>query len=189
MIWTKTEAGRVEIRSRARVRERAQRTLLLLIDGSRTQAMLLSDLAGISDADFLALQALGLIAPAPPPPPGAGAGAGDRAAPPSASSAASSPASPPASSPAPAVSAAVPAATAADTDADTAPLDYAQFTAMLTKLVSSELGLRGFVLTLAVEKAGTADELQAVAQRALTQIRERTGDAAAAAARRVLYGR
>ena len=182
MIWTKTEAGRVEIRSRARVRERAQRTLLL-IDGSRTQAMLLSDLAGISDADFLALQALGLIAPAPPPPPGAGAG--DRAAPPSASS----PASFPASFPAPAVSAAVPAAIAADTDADTAPLDYAQFTAMLTKLVSSELGLRGFVLTLAVKKAGTADELQAVAQRALTQIRERKGDAAAAAARRALYGR
>ena len=159
--------------------------------------MLLSDLAGISDADFLALQALGLIAPAPPPPPGAGAG--DRAAPPSASSAASSPASFPASSPAPAVSAAVPAATAADTDADadadadtdadTAPLDYAQFTAMLTKLISSELGLRGFVLTLAVKKAGTADELQAVAQRALTQIRERKGDAAAAAARRALYGR
>ena len=173
MIWIKTEAGRVEIRSRARVRERAQRTLLLLIDGSRTQAMLLSDLAGISDADFLALQALGLIAPAPAP----ASGAGDRAAPPSASS--------PASPPAPAVSAAVPA----DADADAAPLDYAQFTAMLTKLISGELGLRGFVLTLAVEKAGTADELQAVAQRALTQIRERKGDAAAAAARRALYGR
>lgn len=177
MIWIKTEAGRVEIRSRARVRERAQRTLLLLIDGSRTQAMLLSDLAGISDADFLALQELGLIAPAPAP----ASGAGDRAAPPSASSPASSPASPPA----PAVSAAVPA----DADADAAPLDYAQFTAMLTKLISGELGLRGFVLTLAVEKAGTADELQAVAQRALTQIRERKGDAAAAAARRALYGR
>ena len=177
MIWIKTEAGRVEIRSRARVRERAQRTLLLLIDGSRTQAMLLSDLAGISDADFLALQALGLIAPAPAP----GPGAGDRAAPLSASSPASYPASPPA----PAVWAAVPA----DADADAAPLDYAQFTAMLTKLISGELGLRGFVLTLAVEKAGTADELQAVAQRALTQIRERKGDAAAAAARRALYGR
>lgn len=188
MIWIKTEAGRVEIRSRARVRERAQRTLLLLIDGSRTQAMLLSDLAGISDADFLALQALGLIAPAPPLSPGAG----DRAAPLSASSPATSPASPPA----PAVSAAVPAAantdtadTDTDTDADPAPLDYAQFTAMLTKLISSELGLRGFGLTLAVERAGTADELQAVAQRALTQIRERKGDAAAAAARRALYGR
>jgi hypothetical protein len=44
------------------------------------------------------------------------------------------------------------------------------------------------VLTLAVEKAGTIEELQAVAQRVLTQIDERKGEAAAAAARRSLYG-
>jgi len=73
-------------------------------------------------------------------------------------------------------------------DAEPAPLDYAQFTATLTRLISGELGLRGFVLTLAVEKAGTIEELQAVAQRTVTQIRERKGDAAAAAARRALYG-
>ena len=159
MIWTKTEAGRVEIRSRALVRERAQRTLLLLIDGVRSDEMLLSDLAGSSAADFLTLQALGLITATQPP------AALDNAA----------PLPPPAVAPA--------------ADADTAPLDYAQFTAVLTQLISSELGLRGFVLTLALEKAGTADELRAVAQRALTQIRERKGDAAAAAARQALYGR
>jgi hypothetical protein len=68
------------------------------------------------------------------------------------------------------------------------PLDYGQFTAALTGIISSELGLRGFVLTLAVEKAATIEELQAVAQRTLTQIRDRKGDAAAAAARRTLYG-
>ena len=163
MIWTKTEAGRVEIRSRALVRERAQRTLLLLIDGVRSDEMLLSDLAGSSAADFLTLQALGLITATQLP------AALDNAAPP--------PLPPPAVAP------------AADADADAAPLDYAQFTAVLTQLISSELGLRGFVLTLALEKAGTADELQAVAQRALTQIRERKGDAAAAAARQALYGR
>ena len=168
MIWTKTEAGRVEIQSRALVRERAQRTLLLLIDGTRSEANLLSDLAGISGGDFLTLQALGLITAVQRP------AAGARAAP--------LPAPPP-----------WPAASPADdadasASADTAPLDYAQFTAVLTKLISSELGLRGFVLTLAVEKARTADELQAVAQRALTQIRERKGDAAAAAARHALYG-
>ena len=166
MIWTKTEAGRVEIRSRALVRERAQRTLLLLIDGVRSDEMLLSDLAGSSAADFLTLQTLGLITAAQRPV------APERAA------ALPSPAPPflPVVLP------------LADVAADAAPLDYAQFTAALTKLISSELGLRGFVLTLAVEKAGTADELQAVAQRALTQIRERKGDAAAAAARRALYG-
>ena len=70
-----------------------------------------------------------------------------------------------------------------------ASLDYAQFTAALTQLISSQLGLRGFVLTLAVEKAGTTEELQSVAQRAIEQIRERKGEAAAVAARQTLYGR
>jgi hypothetical protein len=55
-------------------------------------------------------------------------------------------------------------------------------------MISKELGLRGFVLTLAVEKAGTAQELQAVAQRTIEQIRERKGEAAAAAAQRALFG-
>ena len=68
------------------------------------------------------------------------------------------------------------------------PLDYAHFTAALTKIISSQLGLRGFTLTLAVEKASTNEELQAVAQRALEQIRERKGEAAATAARQTLYG-
>jgi hypothetical protein len=45
------------------------------------------------------------------------------------------------------------------------------------------------VLTLAVEKAGTIEELQAVAARTLAQITERHGEARAAAARRTLYGR
>ena len=72
--------------------------------------------------------------------------------------------------------------------ADPLPLDYGQFTQALTQMISKELGLRGFVLTLAVEKAGTIEELQAVAQRTLAQIAERKGAAIAAAARRALYG-
>lgn len=143
------------MRTRALVRERAQRNLLLLIDGSRSDATLLSDMAGISAADFQALQALGLITPT-------GVDARRDAS-----------ASPRA---APAVA------------AEPAPLDYAQFTAALTKLIANELGLRGFVLTLALEKASNDYELQAVAQRALAQIRQRKGDAAAAAAGRTLYG-
>ena len=71
---------------------------------------------------------------------------------------------------------------------DPSPLDYGEFTQALTQLISKELGLRGFVLTLAVEKAGTIEELQAVAQRTIAQIAERKGEAVAAAARRVLYG-
>jgi hypothetical protein len=167
VIWAKTEAGRIEIQARALIKERAQRNLLLVIDGIKTDEMLLAHLAGITAADFDALRSLGLIAPAAAGSSARGAGAASsRSVPP--------PVASPAEPPAPA--------------ADAAPLDYAQFTTALTQLISKELGLRGFVLTLAVEKAGTIEELQAVAQRTLAQISERKGEAVAAAARRLLYG-
>jgi hypothetical protein len=157
VIWSKTDAGRVEMQARALVKERAQRNLLLVIDGVKTEAMLLANLAGITAADFATLQSLGLIAPVAAAtagrPSGSTPGRAEPAAP-----------------------------------AETAPLDYAQFTAALTQLISKELGLRGFVLTLAVEKAATIEDLQAVAQRTLAQITERKGEAAAASARRTLYG-
>ena len=70
-----------------------------------------------------------------------------------------------------------------------APLcDYAHFTQTLTQLISKELGLRGFTLTLAVEKAGTIDALREVANKALDQIRDRKGLPAAELARRSLFG-
>ena len=124
MIWAKTDAGRTEIQARALVKERAQRNLLLVIDGVKTDAMLLANLAGITADDFTALQSLGLIVPVAAPPGRSGA-------------------SPAALRPA----------------AEPVPLDYAQFTAALTQMISKELGLRGFVLTLAVEKASTIEEL------------------------------
>ncbi len=159
MIWAKTDAGRIEMQARALVKERAQRNLLLVIDGTKTDEMLLAGLTGIGAEDFAVLQSLGLIAPL-----ASGSRAGgatpNRAAAPASGVAA----------------------------VEVAPLDYAQFTAALTQMISKELGLRGFVLTLAVEKAGTIEELQAVAQRTLTQIAERKGEATAAAARRALYG-
>lgn len=142
------------MQARALVKERAQRNLLLVIDGVKTEEMLLANLAGISAADFAELHSLGLIAPV------AGTSnkvtTGSRAA------------------PAPA--------------AEPVELDYAQFTGALTQIISKELGLRGFTLTLAVEKAGTIEELRAVADRTIEQLRERKGEAAAAAARRTLYG-
>ncbi len=166
VIWAKTDAGRTEMQARALVKERAQRNLLLVIDGLKSEEMLLANLAGITVDDFAALQSLGLIAPAAAP-------ATSR---PSGSAATRSSAL-----------AAAPVAAAA-ASAEPAPLDYGQFTAALTQMISKELGLRGFVLTLAVEKAGTIEELQAVAQRTLAQIAERKGEAVAAAARRTLYG-
>ena len=156
------------MQARALVKERAQRNLLLVIDGIKSEEMLLASLAGITSADFQNLRSLGLIAALPP--------ASSR------SSASTQPPSPrpPATSPPPP---SAPAPLSRD-----APLDYGAFTAMLTQIISKELGLRGFVLTLAVEKAGTSEELQAVAQRTINQIRDRKGDAAAATARRALYG-
>lgn len=161
MIWTKTEAGRIEIQARNVVKERPQRNLLLVIDGVKTEEMLLANLAGISAKDFSDLQVLGLIAPLVASPRSGGRSSGGATV-----------AEPPAVAP-------------ATVDVS---LDYAQFTATLTQMISKELGLRGFVLTLAVEKAGTAQELQAVAQRTIEQIRERKGDAAALTAQRALFG-
>jgi hypothetical protein len=164
VIWTKTDAGRIEMQTRALVKERPQRNLLLVIDGVKTEEMLLASLAGISAQDFQVLFSMGLIAPV------------------ATSTRSTAPqARPPA--PAPAVAPARPA------PAEPAePLDYAHFTAVLTQMISKELGLRGFVLTLAVEKAGTIEELQDVAHRTIEQIRDRKGEAAAAAAQRALYG-
>jgi hypothetical protein len=161
VIWTKTDAGRIEMQTRALVKERAQRTLLLLIDGNKSDELLLASVAGTRAEDFTALQSLGLIAAAQ----GGEARLAARGAAPTV------PMPLDLSLPEPAVE-----------------LDYAQFTATLTQLISKELGLRGFTLTLAVEKAGTIEELRAVAQRTLDQIRERKGEANAAAARRALYG-
>ena len=153
------------MQARALVKQRAQRNLLLVIDGIKTDEMLLANLTGITVDDFAALQSLGLIAPV------AGASGSRSGASPSGRGAG-----------------AVPTPAAATATPDPSPLDYGDFTQALTQMISKELGLRGFVLTLAVEKAGTIEELQAVAQRTLAQIAERKGGAAAAAARRVLYG-
>src|SRR6478735_7763200 len=64
VIWVKTDAGRAEMQNRALVKERARRNLLLLIDGVKSEEMLLANLAGITAADFQELRKLDLIAPA-----------------------------------------------------------------------------------------------------------------------------
>ena len=160
MIWVKTDAGRVEMQTRALVKERARRNLLLLIDGAKSEEMLLTNLAGISADDFQELRKLDLIAPA-------------------------------------AAAVTVNAARGASVESsrptvplplDAKALDYSEFTAALTQIISSQLGLRGFTLTLAVDKASTIEELRDVARRVIDQIRDRKGEAAAVEARRTLYG-
>ena len=180
MIWVKTEAGRAEMQSRALIAERPLRNLLLVVDGVKSQDYLVEHLTGISAADFGRLEALGLIAPASAP----------------ALASALAPGRPrePVDAPAP-PDAPVPSAALASAPPDPAPrpgaadaADYGGFTATLTQLIAKELGLRGFRLTLALEKAATAEDLRAVAERAVIQIGERRGEAAAASARQALFG-
>lgn len=161
MIWSKTEAGRIEMQARALVKERTQRNLLLLIDGIKTEEMLLANVTGLKPEDFKFLESLGLIAPV------AGSPGRSSSLPPGA---------------------AADKAVAEPAPADHEQFDYPHFTATLTQLISSELGLRGFTLTLAVEKAGTIEELRSVAERVLEQIRDRKGLPAADKARRLLFG-
>ncbi|MEO7336723.1 MAG: hypothetical protein ABIV63_09085 [Caldimonas sp.] len=167
MIWTKTDAGRLEMQARALVKDRARRNLLLVIDGLKSEEMLLAGLAGVSPDDFRSLEALGLIVPLNTSRRTASSTGGERAT---------------------AASNAAVDSTSMLPEEVANPLDYSQFTAALTKLISNHLGLRGFVLTLAVERAGTIEELQAVAQRTIDQIRDRRGEATADAARQTLYG-
>jgi len=192
VIWAKTDAGRREINDRALVKERARRNLLLVIDGVQSEEALIAALAGIGADDFRALEAQGLIAPASGsvrasarsvPPVGRGE------AQPSSGAVSSSLSAVGPSTSGFGVRAAALSEPAGGTEAPgPAGRDPAIFAATLTRLISNELGLRGFVLSLAIEKATTPSDLEAIAQRTLDQIRERRGDAACASARQTLYG-
>ena len=160
MIWAKTDAGRAEMQQRALVNERAQRNLLLLIDGKNTQEKLLAGLAGISAQDFQTLETLGLIVQVGPSP---------------------------AATPAAAASAATPGP-AVDVDSAAASIDFATFRGLLGKLISKELGMRGIGMSMVLEEAMTVDALRDIARRTLKQIGDRKGIAAAAEARKFLFG-
>jgi hypothetical protein len=170
VVWIKTDAGRAEMQARALVKERPRRNLLLLVDGARTEQMLLDQVAGITPGDFLVLESLGLIvstdagrAPGRDP-------ALERTVPMQVRDP-----GPPTEAP-------------ATVPSRQAPEDYAGFTAALSQMISKQLGLRGFTLVLAVEKASTPQELMEVAERVIAAIRERKGDAAADMARATLFG-
>lgn len=168
MIWIKTEIGRAEISTRARVPERLRRNLLLLIDGHRSQDALLQTVGGSTAGDFDVLARLGLITQLH----------GEV-----------SPTSAMGKWPATATAAFGTASTELDVliEEHQTP-GYAQLTARLTHLISSELGLRGFRLTLAVEKADDVTALLPVADRVVADIADRKGAVAAAKARQLIFG-
>ncbi len=157
MIWAKTDAGRAEIQGRGLVKDRAQRNLLLIIDGKTSAETLLAKLTGITAADFETLQSLGLIAPVAAPAPS------------------------PAPAPAP-----------ADTgfgeavDIDVSGHSFAAMRGAIGLLISKELGMRGFAMSMVLDEAMTVEDLKDVAQRVLKQIGDRKGPVAAAAAKAFL---
>ena len=62
LLHAKTEAGRAEIRARALPLSRPARNLLLVIDASKPAGEWLRLVAGVTEADLLALREQGLIA-------------------------------------------------------------------------------------------------------------------------------
>ncbi|MGZ8259888.1 MAG: hypothetical protein ACXWUL_04980 [Caldimonas sp.] len=147
------------MKARALVKDRAQRNLLLLIDGRRSDEKLLSDLAGISPADFAALAELGLIAPV-------------------------GPATPPMPMPPPAAEPATRPGQGAGVDA----FDYAALRGAIGRSISKQLGMRGFALLMVLEDCNTVDDLKDVAQRLLKAVADRKGMAAAEQVSKELFG-
>ena len=144
------------MKSRSLVHDRAQRNLLLVIDGKMSDEKLLASLAGITSADFTALAGLGLIEPVGPPPP------------------------PPA--------VAAPPAKPAQPRGEAEGFDYATLRGAIGRMISKELGMRGFGLLMVLEESTTVEDLKDVAQRMLKSIAERKGIAAADEASRELFG-
>lgn len=149
----KTEAGRNEIRTRALALSRTARNLLLVIDGTKSGDEWVSLVNGATAADLDLLLSHGLVEPLEAP---AGRGSSSGAA------------------PAP--------GTAREAKADPVleamnALTYGELYTLLTDQARARFGLiKGYRMVLEIEKASGLPELQAVAQRLITQVREEHGD-------------
>lgn len=176
LLYSKTEAGRGEIRARALPLSRAARNLLLVIDAGKPASEWLRLVAGVTEADFETLRQHGLIAPqagwAPP-----GAAVPQAPAQPPAAPASSAPA------PAPVASEPAPAASAGHSPLlDRAAL-YTYMSGQATKLLGP---FKGYAFALEVERCGSLPELQALALQLVERVQKAKGEAAAAAVREAL---
>lgn len=173
--FSKTEAGRQEIRLRALPLSRPARNLLLIIDASRSAAEWLGLVQGCDHAALQALQDAGLIANTVP----TGAGAAGAAA---AIAAGGSPAE---------QAAAAGAATAAPPRMSLAQaLEHRSYQALHQRITAEarpRLGLfKSYKLILEVDRCAGPAEIRALAQRFVEQVRELDGDVAGMALAQVL---
>lgn len=175
MVLVKTQAGQAALKDRHGSLTSRQRSAFILFDGKRSTGEVLAATAamGITQEDVQAMIAQGLLAPL------SGAGA---AVPPAAPAGAASPSSSAASAGggAPGAFEASPADSAHGAGAEPpvegsgrSPKERYQAAYPIATELTASLGLRGFRLNLAVEGAGSFEDLAALAPK----IREAVGDA------------
>lgn len=158
-IYTKTEAGREEIRTRALRLSGALRNILLLVDGHRTVAQLKELIAGGKappDAiDLLLAQGLIELTVAAPKaaPPASAPAAGARS-----DSAGPAPA-PADAGPAHRSASPAPAATAASPQESDETRRFNRLYNVMNEITRDYLGLRGVFMQLKIEKCASAEEL------------------------------
>lgn len=173
--YSKTEAGRAEIKARGLALSRSTRNLLLVLDGSRTARDWLGMVQGVAEADIAFLLEQGLIA-------ATGAAATVVAAPAPAPMPAPAPVAVPAAP-------AVPAVPAASNSAFGEPplLDHQQLYAYLSSNATKQLGLmKGYLFVLEVEQCQDLAALQALALTLVERVQQNKGAEAAAQLRLAL---
>lgn len=161
MVLVKTQAGQAALKDRHGSLSSRQRSAFILFDGKRSTGEVLAATAamGITQDDVQAMIAQGLLAPLSGQPSAMGAGSGGLSAPLEES----------------------PGAAATDLGTVASPVGGSGRTPMeryqaaypIATELTAGLGLRGFRLNLAVEGAGSFEDLAALAPK----IREAVGDA------------
>ena len=158
-VYVKTEAGQSELRDRLLNMPRSARTLLVLVDGTRSGEQLLEMVKGSSTEDIDTLVRMKLIA--------GGAAAGGSAAPSEGGTRTK--------------------AATSSSDGPATPLEFKELYVVLNELVREQLGiLKAFKYTLEVEKATETSQLLEVAERFIKDVQASKGDTAAKMVRRAL---
>lgn len=199
--YAKTESGREEIRTRSRGLPRTTRNLLLMIDGERSSAYLLEHLQGVGAADLEQLHAEGLIeavaeaaavvpvaVPVPAPPVGPQVVELDLTlhSMPGVLGETVKPAEPALTGEALPLGGAL-RAEDREVRAAIEALSYEQLYKLLSDQARERLGMiRGYKLTLDIERAQSLDALRVLAIQFVTTVRELRGPVIAGELRREL---
>lgn len=165
--YTKTDAGRAEIKARGLSLSRSTRNLLLVLDGSRSAREWLGLVQGVAEADIAFLLEHGLIGAA-------------GAAPPAVTAAA------PQAMPQP-VHLPRPTAQAGNAFGEPPRLDHQALYAYLSNNATKQLGLmKGYLFVLEVEQCQDLAALQALALTLVERVQQNKGAEAAAQLRLAL---